>query len=132
MNMLDRRAFFKSAPVAALAATATPALAFQAPVTETPEPDPIRRWLEQWKAHRAEWETNGHDETGEETAYGAAAWDEASKLGDKIAGTKAITQDGALAQVEFILLDSEPSDFNVTGHREALKLVAAALKGGLV
>ncbi|WP_198039728.1 hypothetical protein [Salipiger abyssi] len=44
--MLDRRGFFKSAS-AALAATATPALAFQAPITETPDhPDWWKRIVE--------------------------------------------------------------------------------------
>lgn len=44
MNIHTRRDLFKFAPAAALAATATPALAYQAPVTETPDmPDWWRR-----------------------------------------------------------------------------------------
>lgn len=44
MNVATRRGFIKSAPLAALAATATPALAFQAPITETPEPQQPEWW----------------------------------------------------------------------------------------
>ncbi|BBU58499.1 hypothetical protein KU6B_47640 [Mameliella alba] len=50
MNMTSRRGFFKSASTVALAATATPALAYQAPITETPEPD-LPEW---WKKLIAE------------------------------------------------------------------------------
>lgn len=46
MNIHTRRDLFKLAPAAALAATATPALAYQAPVTEAPDmPDWWRKKL---------------------------------------------------------------------------------------
>ncbi|MGK7661951.1 MULTISPECIES: hypothetical protein [unclassified Marinovum] len=126
MTKIDRRAMLAAIP----AATATPALAFQGPITETPEPDPIRKWLDQWKVLRAEWEANGHDEMGEETSYGKDLWSRADALEEKMSTTTARTADGALAQLEWMLIDSTHADFQV-GHREALELAAAALRGGV-
>jgi hypothetical protein len=131
MNVATRRGFIKSAPLAALAATATPALAYQAPITETPEPDPIRRWLDQWTELKTRWADEGHDAEGEQTSHGERLWNEADILEGKITSTKARTKDGALAQLEFVLIDGADTDFQL-GHREALELVAVALKGGLV
>ncbi|MCA0961149.1 hypothetical protein [Salipiger bermudensis] len=130
MNMLDRRGFFKSAS-AALAATATPALAYQMPITETPHPDPIRDWLNQWSELKSRWMDEGHDATGEETEHGQILWNEADALERKITSTEARSADGALAQLEWMLADSTGADFQY-GHREALELAVEALKGRLV
>ncbi len=130
MKMTSRRGFIKSAPIAALLA-ATPAAAFQAPITETPEPDPIRKWLDQWSELKSRWMDEGHDEDDEETEHGQNLWNEADTLELKIATTQASTKDGAIAQLEWLLRDSTDADFQY-GHREALKLAVEALKGGLV
>lgn len=53
VNILNRRGFIKSAPIAAAAAAATPVLAFHVPPTETPEPR-LPAWWEKLTGASAE------------------------------------------------------------------------------
>ncbi|MCT4369112.1 hypothetical protein CLG85_001640 [Yangia mangrovi] len=125
MKVLNRRGFIKSAPITALLA-ATPAVAFQAPITETPDPDPIPDWLNQWKAARAQW-----DEAPEGSADDKALWTKAEDLAQRIQEATPRTHDGAVAQLEWVIADSTEADFQY-GHREVLETAVASLRGGLV
>lgn len=117
-----RRSILAAAPALACAPVAGMGM------TPTPQ-DPLPEWFAEWQRIRAEWETAGHDETGEETAYGKDLWAQADALEVKMSTTKAITPEGAQAQLEWMLADSADADFQ-RGHREALELALAALKGG--
>lgn len=92
--------------------------------------DPIPGWFAEWRRLRAEWIENGHDEKGDESAYGEQLWAQTNALEIKISTTKATTTEGARAQLEWMLADSCDMDFQC-GHREALELALDAMKGGL-
>ena len=128
MTVHTRRGFFKSvSATAATAALPATALAYQGPVTETPEPDPIRRWLDQWKVARAKYECAAEDSQEEQDLF-----QEFHRLESLIAETPARTKDGAQAQLEWILADTNPECFPCPQHREALEAAANALMGGSV
>ncbi|MDK3020760.1 hypothetical protein [Pseudodonghicola flavimaris] len=118
---MDRRNFLSAAPAFSFGALMASGATAAVPT------DPLRSWFEDWQTLRAEWNGNGHDEDGEQSAYGEALWSRADGLEEKLATTKATTADGALAQLEWMLADSTDMDFQ-TGHREALELAHEALK----
>lgn len=121
---MERRSFIR----AGLAASAVPTFVAAAAAAKAHEADQHRIWFDQWRELRDRWRNHGHDETGEETSLGASYWDAADELEMKMASTVAKTPDGAAAQIEMVLADSEPTDLPV-GHREALILAVQALKG---
>ncbi len=125
-NTVSRRSILGAAPAAGLAAF----LIGATPVKAAPAHDPLPGWFAEWKRIRAEWETAGHDETGEETAYGEDLWAQTDMLEVKMSTTMAITPQGAQAQLEWMLADSADADFQ-RGHREALVLALDAMKGGV-
>lgn len=133
MNMLHRRAFFKSASTAALAATATPALAFQVPITETP--DPLPEWFRKWQTLQVRWFDEGHDEDGEQNALGAILEDERDEIEQRIMNARATSIQGAVAQLDLAI---HPDSFigRVIGEdprdRVVFENIRAALVGGLV
>ena len=90
--------------------------------------DPIPGWFAEWTRLRAEWTENGHDENGDETAYGERLWEQTDALELKMSTTKATTTEGARAQLEWMLADSSDMDFQ-RGHREALELALDAMRG---
>lgn len=92
--------------------------------------DPIPDWFAEWTRLRGEWTDKGHDENGDETAYGEGLWVQTDALEVKMSTTKAITLEGAQAQLEWMLADSADADFQ-RGHREALVLALDAMKGGV-
>lgn len=128
MNVATRRGFIKSASTAALAATATPALAFKGPITETPEPDPIRKWLDQWREAQAAWAA-----APEDTEESARLWSEHERLEDLICNTEAKSASGLAAQLEFLV--EESADYwGCESHRlaasNAMK-AASRMTGGI-
>ncbi len=88
--------------------------------------DPVPTLFTEWKRLRADWHNNGHDDTGEETALGKALWAEANAIEKQMATTKPTTPAGAKALIDWVLSDSENTDFQA-GQREALQMASEAL-----
>lgn len=127
MNMLHRRAFFKSASTAALAVTATPALAFQMPITETP--DPLPEWFRDWKRGTARWEG-----IPEETPEADQLLAENVDLENRICSTQATSREGVIAQLDLVLDGNSWTGGLMTeaSERVVFENIRAALVGGLV
>jgi hypothetical protein len=88
--------------------------------------DPVPALFTEWQRLRADWHDNGHDDTGEETALGKALWAEANAIELQMATTQPTTPAGAKALLDWVLSDSENTDFQ-EGQREALQMASEAL-----
>lgn len=129
MKLVNRRGFIKSAPIAAIAA-ATQAAAFQAPITEPPDADPIRKWFEQWRAGVAQF-----DLLEEESHEANCLFDANMALEKKICTTKATSRDGLIAQLDLALDPRSCPGMTLSADERDMEFfgtIREGLTGGLV
>ena len=114
MNIPTRRDFFKRASLtAAAAALPATAMAFQGPITETPD-DPIPDWFREWKRLRAAWLDETIDQNGNDR--GEHLWDEYQAIGDRIGSTPAKTREGAATQLEWFASEYQDDLRSISGE----------------